>query len=69
MLPREFTLTELEQIYESILGKNLDKRNFRKKILNIGALATLPHKKTGGRYRPAQLYRFASDKVREIEML
>ncbi|MDO8518158.1 MAG: NUDIX domain-containing protein [bacterium] len=69
LMPREFTLTELEHAYESILKTDLDKRNFRKKILKLGILAPLPHKKSGGRFRPAQLYRFASEKVTEIEVL
>ena len=69
LMPKEFTLTELEQAYESVLGTDLDKRNFRKKILKLEVLTALPHKRTGGRFRPAQLYRFASAKVDEIEVL
>src|SRR3989338_3411564 len=62
LMPKEFTLTELEKAYESVVGKDLDKRNFRKKILKLGIVTPLPHKKSGGRLRPAQLYRFASPK-------
>lgn len=69
LLPNEFTLTELERAYESILGTDLDKRNFRKKILKLKVLTTLPRKRAGGRFRPAQLYRFASSAVTEIEVL
>ena len=69
LMPKEFTLTELEKAYESVVGKDLDKRNFRKKILKLGIVTPLPHKKSGGRWRPAQLYRFASPKVDEIEVL
>jgi 8-oxo-dGTP diphosphatase len=69
LMPKEFTLTELEQAYESVLGEPLDKRNFRKKILKLNILKELPAKKTGGRFRPAQLYSFASAKVDEIEVL
>lgn len=69
LMPREFTLTELEQMYESISGVALDKRNFRKKILKLEVLAPLAAKKTGGRYRPAQLYRFTSVRIDEIEIL
>lgn len=69
LMPREFTLTELEHAYESILRTDLDKRNFRKKILKLGFLAPLPHKRVGGAFRPAQLYRFSSEKVREVEVL
>src|SRR3989344_1177848 len=69
LLPREFTLSELERAYTSILGTNLDKRNFRKKILKLKILKALPHKRAGGAFRPAQLYRFASEAVKEIQVL
>ena len=69
LMPKEFTLTELEQIYESILEANLDKRNFRKKILKLGILKELPKKKSSGRSRPAKLYSFASPAVSDIEVL
>lgn len=69
LLPREFTLTELERAYESVLGTDLDKRNFRKKILKLNVLAELPRKRTGGKFRPAQLYKFAGKSVDEIELL
>lgn len=68
LMSREFTLTELEHAYESILHTDLDKRNFRKKILKLHFIAALPHKRTGGAFRPAQLYRLSSDKVREVEI-
>nr|MBP9758032.1 NUDIX domain-containing protein [Candidatus Paceibacterota bacterium] len=69
LMPKEFTLTELEKTYEVTLGHELDKRNFRKKILKLDVLKELPRKRTGGRFRPAQLYRFASDKVKDIEVI
>lgn len=69
LMPSEFTLTELEQAYEGILKTQLDKRNFRKKILKLNILTELPHKRTGGKFRPAQLYRFTSSKIDEIEVL
>lgn len=69
LMPKEFTLTELEKAYAAILATSLDKRNFRKKILKLGILTELPKKRTGGRSRPAQLYRFASSAVSEIEIL
>jgi len=69
LLPKEVTLTDLETAYELLLGTDLDKRNFRKKILKLNILKELPKKRTGGSFRPAQLYTFASDKVKEIEML
>jgi len=69
ILPDEFTLTEMEEAYESILLSGLDKRNFRKKILKLKIVTALKRKKTGGAHRPAELYRFSSDKVKEIEVL
>lgn len=58
LLPGEFTLTELQHTYEAILGKELDKRNFRKKILSLHLLTEVSGKKRGSAARPAQLYAF-----------
>ncbi len=69
LMPQEFTLTELELSYEHILKTALDKRNFRKKILKLKILKPLQKKRAGGRSRPAQLYRFLSPKVSEIEVI
>lgn len=69
LVPKEFTLTELEQAFESIIKTDLDKRNFRKKILKLGILADLKKKRMGGRARPAALYKFKSDKVAPIEVI
>jgi 8-oxo-dGTP diphosphatase len=68
LMPKEFTLTELEKTYETLLGEDLDKRNFRKKILKLKILKTLPHKKSSGPFRPAQLYGFASSTISNIEV-
>ena len=57
LLSEEFTLTELQTIYEVILGKELDKRNFRKKMLSLGILEATPRQKRDGAHRPAQLFR------------
>ena len=57
LLSEKFTLTELQRIYETILGKKLDKRNFRKKILAIDTVQELEGEtKMEGFHRPAQLY-------------
>ncbi|HYK85586.1 MAG TPA: NUDIX domain-containing protein [Ktedonobacteraceae bacterium] len=59
LLPERFTLRELQRVYEIILHKkNLDKRNFRKKILSTGILEDTGDKKMEGTHRPARLYRF-----------
>lgn len=57
LLPNEFTLSELQQIYEAILGHILDKRNFRKKILSLDFLERTG-KKHKGISRPALMYSF-----------
>ena len=58
LLPDEFTLTDLQTVYEIILGEGLDKRNFRKKMLAAGILAPTDHARRDGPHRPAQLFRF-----------
>lgn len=58
LLPREFTLTGLQKVYETILGRNLDKRNFRKKIRMLNIIEPAKKKKYGQRNRPAELYHF-----------
>lgn len=58
LLPEEFTLTELQRVYEIILGQILDKRNFRKKMLSIDLLEATPRFKREGAHRPAQLFQF-----------
>lgn len=58
LLPEQFTLRELQRVYEIILHRKLDKRNFRKKILSTGILEDTGKKKMEGTHRPAGLYRF-----------
>ncbi len=62
LLPEKFTLSELQKVYEIILGKKLDKRNFRKKIFEINLLEELKEYKKVGRMRPAKLYTFKNKK-------
>jgi 8-oxo-dGTP diphosphatase len=69
LMPQEFTLTELELAYECILKTDLDKRNFRKKILKLHILKPLNKKRIAGRSRPAELYRFGSPVIQDIEVL
>lgn len=67
LLPRTFTLAELQSLYEAILGRALDRRNFRKKILSLGLL-----KRDGvrrGAHRPATLYAFRHRRPMMIEIL
>lgn len=58
LLPEEFTLTELQKVYEIILGKTLDKRNFRKRMLSMDILTETNKTKMEGYHRPAKLYCF-----------
>ncbi|MEW5747702.1 MAG: NUDIX domain-containing protein [Candidatus Thermoplasmatota archaeon] len=57
LLPDQFTLTELQSLYETILGEGLDKRNFRKKMMSMGVLKPTRAYRKGG-HRPAMLYEF-----------
>jgi ADP-ribose pyrophosphatase YjhB (NUDIX family) len=58
LLPEQFTLRELQQVYEIILHRRLDKRNFRKKLVATDILEDTGAKKMEGTHRPARLYRF-----------
>lgn len=57
LLPERFTLTELQLVHEAILGQALDKRNFRRKIIQKGIVKPTKEWQQTGR-KPAQLYRF-----------
>ena len=67
LLPPKFTLSELQHLYEAILGTGLDKRNFRKKVLGFGLLMPLRETQMAGRHRPAQLFRFDADKYGKLK--
>lgn len=67
LLPQEFTLTNLQKVYEVILDKNLDKRNFRKKILSLKFLQKLKIRKIGNA-RPAMIYAFKDKKPITIKI-
>jgi 8-oxo-dGTP diphosphatase len=67
LLPDVFTLTELQKAYEIILEEQLDKRNFRRKILSAEILEETGHKKKDGEGRPAKLYRYREDAVAEVK--
>lgn len=67
LLPEKFTLTQLQHLYESVLGAPLDKRNFRKKILGFDLLLPLDETRREGRHRPAQLFRFDPQRYQELK--
>jgi 8-oxo-dGTP diphosphatase len=62
LLPAKFTLRQLQHLYETILGRRLDKRNFRKKILSLGILEELNEVEAGVPHRAARLFRFNRSK-------
>ncbi|MCI0399082.1 MAG: NUDIX hydrolase [Chloroflexi bacterium] len=67
LLPDEFTLSELQQAYEIVLGEELDKRNFRRKILSSEILEETGKKKKEAEGRPAMIYRYRTDAVAEVK--
>src|SRR5205823_11582752 len=67
LLPPKFTLSQLQQLYEAVLGTDLDKRNFRKKVLGFDLLVPLKETQMAGRHRPAQLFRFDTDKYEKLK--
>jgi len=67
-MPKEFTLPELQQVYELILGEPLDKRNFRKRILSLDVVKETGEQRKEGAHRPAMLYRLIHpNRVRVIK--
>jgi len=67
LLPPKFTLSQLQHLYEAVLGTELDKRNFRKKVLGFDLLVALKETQMLGRHRPAQLFRFDADKYEKLK--
>jgi 8-oxo-dGTP diphosphatase len=66
LLPEQFSLSELQKVYEMILGEKLDKRNFRRRILQSGIIEETRHLR-GGEGRPARLFRYQPDAVAEVK--
>ncbi|HTD24310.1 MAG TPA: NUDIX domain-containing protein [Terriglobales bacterium] len=66
LLPAKFTLTELQRVYEAILNKELDKRNFRRKLELLKILKPLNEWQKGGR-KPARLYRFSATQFEKLK--
>lgn len=69
LLPKHFTLSELQAVYEIILQKDFDKRNFRKKILTLDVIKETGKMQEGVKNRPAALYEFSSKKIKELPLL
>ncbi len=66
LLPRKFTLTQLQKVYEIILERELDKRNFRRKILEMGLLEETDEIEQDVAHRAARLYRFDEAKYKQL---
>jgi len=67
LLPTKFTLRQLQQLYETVLDRELDKRNFRKKILGMDLLVELEERQTGVAHRAARFYRFDRKKYDRLQ--
>jgi 8-oxo-dGTP diphosphatase len=57
LMTETFTMTELQRVHECILGKPIDKRNFRKRVQGLDLLRPTGEERRGGPHRPAKLYR------------
>lgn len=68
LLPAEFTLAEFQRVYEIIIGRALDRRNFRKKIAQLGVLKPVG-KQRRGPHRPAALYSFSRRRPLLVDVL
>lgn len=66
LLPRKFTLRQLQHLYETVLGRSIDKRNFRKKILGMNLLIDLNETETNVAHRAARLYQFDQQKYESL---
>ena len=62
LLPEKFTLSDVQALYEAVLNKPLDKRNFRKKFLSMEILVDVNEYQTGVAHRPAKLFKFEIEK-------
>ena len=66
MLDTYFTLTQLQIAYEAVFGKELDKRNFRKKFLSLDLVRATEEYRRDGAHRPARLYTFKQQKLQTL---
>ncbi len=68
LLPREFTLAQLQRLYEAVLGVEFDRRNFDRKILKLGLVTPVEGRLSRGQGgRPAAVYRFDEAQYREFK--
>lgn len=67
LLPGKFTIRQIQTLYEVILDKELDNRNFRKKLLKVSYIEPLNEKQKGVAHKPANYYRFNRNKYEEAK--
>lgn len=67
LMPESFTMNDLQSLYETILGKKLQRTNFQRKMLSLGILERLDKHWTGGAHKAAYLYRFDKNKYNETQ--
>jgi 8-oxo-dGTP diphosphatase len=68
VMSKQFTLPELQGVYEIIMGTKLDRRNFRRKFLKMGLIRATGDTIIDGAHRPAKLYTFVSDTYQEVDI-
>lgn len=69
ILPKKFTLRQLQDVYQTILDQEIDVRNFRKKIDKLGLVKETWEKEIGVQYRPVKLYNFVDKNLKIVEIL
>lgn len=68
LLPENFTLSELQKIYEAIFEHNFDRRNFRRKFLSLGLIKPTGGQKEAKGHRPANYYKFIDEEFKEVDI-
>jgi 8-oxo-dGTP diphosphatase len=66
LLPEKFTLSQLHRLYELILGRELDKRNFRRKMLKLNLVQSLEERQEGVPHKPSQFFAFNVEKYNDL---
>ena len=66
LLPRKFTIKQLQKLYEIVVGRRIDNRNFRKKIFGMDVLQETGEMQRGVPHRAARLYKFDERKYRQL---
>ena len=61
LLPEKFSISHLQKLYESVLGTSFDRRNFRKKVMQMKYIIPLDEKQQGVRHKAAQLFIFSKE--------